>query len=451
MTEGATLGAAGRHGIIGRLARGSVLAFATYIAGAALTYLSQLLIARLTGATSYGYYAYALAWVTILAYVAALGFDVSLLRLIPGYCATRSWELAHGALRYAERRASATGLAIMLTAWLLLWWFRTALPGELVASLTIAFALVPIWSLLWLSSSAVRAFGGVISALAPDRVMRDGGLVVVLGLLMLRPGMKLDASGVMLVTVACSALGLIAVRIALHRLRPEAVTRARPEYLAASWRRTALPLVLISLAETLLNRTGILLLGWYGQTIAAGVYALAFNVSMTVTLPRTAINALSAPLVAQLRARGDLAALQLVVTRTALWTFLSGLLIALPLMIAADPLLSWFGPAFARGATAMRIVLVGQIVASAFGPQMFFMTMTGHERMAAVLLTGSALINGALGMLLIGSFGLTGAAIATTTALILWNAAMALFVWLVIRVVPGPVSLLRTRRSQAER
>ena len=94
---------------MGRLARGSVLAFGTYISGAALTYLSQLLIARLVGSASYGYYAYVLAWMTILAYVATLGFDVSLLRLIPAYCAAGKWSLTRGVLRYAERRGIAAG------------------------------------------------------------------------------------------------------------------------------------------------------------------------------------------------------------------------------------------------------------------------------------------------------------------------------------------------------
>jgi O-antigen/teichoic acid export membrane protein len=425
---------------MGRLARGSVLAFGTYMAGAALTYLSQLLIARLVGATSYGYYAYVLAWATILAYVAALGFDVSLLRLIPAYSAAGKWGLARGVLRYAQRRSAAAGLAIVAGGGLLIWFLRSALPVELALAFVFGFALIPTWSLLWLSSAAVRAFGGVVAALAPERIVRDGGLVLVLGLLLMWPGTRLNASGVMLLTVACSLAALLAVRVALHYWRPQAIARAMPEFAAATWRVTALPLVLISVAETLLNRTGVVLLGWSGQTIAAGVYALTFNLAMTVMLPRTAVNALFAPLVAELSARADRAALQFVVTRTALWTLVSGLCVGLPLMLLAEPLLAWFGPDFTRGTTAMRVLLVGQIVASGFGPQMFLMTMTGNERMAAVLLIGSAVLNGVLGVLLIGGMGLTGAAIATSAALVVWNVAMAVFVWRGLGLVPGPMA-----------
>ncbi len=440
MTNVLTLARPGSSSIMGGLARSSVLAFGTYIFGAALTYLSQLLIARMVGSTSYGYYAYVLAWMTILAYVAALGFDVSLLRLIPAYCASGQWGLSRGVLRYAERRGLAAGFVMVLAGGLVLRFLGGSLPTEQVHTFVFGLALIPTWALLWMSSSAVRAFGGVVAALAPDRIVRDGGLVVVLGLLTLWRGVKFDASMVMLITVACSMLGLIIVRIALRRWRPREFAEAVPAYAATAWRMTALPLVLISVAEIVLNRTGVLLLGWSGHTVDAGIFALTFNLAMTVMLPRTAVNALFAPMVSTLSARGDRAALQFVVTRTALWTLVSGLCIALPLMVLAEPLLSWFGPDFTRGVAAMRVLLLGQIVASGFGPQMFLMTMTGNERIAAVMLIGSAILNGVFGVLLIGGMGLTGAAIATTAALILWNVAMAVFVWRGLGLVPGPLA-----------
>ena len=168
---------------------------------------------------------------------------------------------------------------------------------------------------------------------------------------------------------------------------------------------------------------------------------------MTVMLPRTAVNALFAPMVSELSALGDRAGLQVVVTRTALWTLLSGLLIAVPLIVLAEPLLSWFGPDFKQGVTALRVILVGQIVAAGFGPQMFLITMTGNERVAAALLISSAILNGLLTLLLIGSMGLTGAAIATTVALIVWNLAMAVFVWWRLGLVPGPMGHFGSKGS----
>src|SRR5690349_4524330 len=67
------------------LARASIAAFAVFTVGALLSYLAQLVTARLIGPDSYGIYAYVLAWVTLLAYFSTLGFHVSLLRFVPAY------------------------------------------------------------------------------------------------------------------------------------------------------------------------------------------------------------------------------------------------------------------------------------------------------------------------------------------------------------------------------
>lgn len=423
------------------LARGSVLAFGTYLTGTALTCLSQLFVARLVGSTSYGYYAYVLAWMTTLAYVAALGFDVSLLRLIPAHCAAQRWGLARGVQRYAEHRNAAASCAIVVAGGLLLSLRAPAMPAEQVRTFLVGLALVPILSLLWISSAAARAFGAVVAALAPDRIVRDGGLVVIVLLLLWR-GARIDASTVMGISVGCALIGLLGVRAALRRYRPRSVAAAVPQYAAAIWRVTALPLVLISASETMLNRTGVVLFGWFGAPVAAGIYALAFNIAMTVTLPRTAVNARFAPLVSELFVRGDRTGLQSMVTRTATWTLLSGLCIAVPFGIVAHPLLAWFGPDYARGVTAMRVLLAGQAVACAFGPQTFLMTMTGNERSAAALLCASTVFGAVLGWVLIRSMGLTGAALATTAALIAWNASMAVFVRRSLGLVPGTMAHL---------
>lgn len=434
-----------RRAALDRLARGSVLAFGTYVTGTALACLSQLLVARLVGSVSYGYYAYALAWMTILAYVAALGFDVSLLRLIPAYCTMRRWSLARGVLRYAQLRNAVASCAIVLAAGLLIELRARAMPPEQVRTLLIGLALVPSLSLLWISSAASRAFGAVVTALAPDRVVREGGVVAVVLVLLLLRGTNFDASTVMAILVGCTLVGLIGVRATLRRTCPQGIAAAAPKYAAAIWRVTAIPLVVISASETLLNRTGVILFGWFGEGVAAGVFALAFNISMTVMLPRTAVNARFAPMVSELFVRGDRAGLQSMVTRTATWTLLSGLCIAVPLALVARPLLAWFGPGFAQGVTAMRVLLAGQVVACAFGPQMTLMTMTGNERSAAILLCGSTIFGAALGWILIRSMGLTGAAAATSAALIVWNASMAVFVRWNLGLVPGTLAYVGMR------
>ena len=434
---------------IKRVALGGITAFAIFITSAGVTACSQLLIARLVGADTYGIYTYVIAWMTILAYFSTLGFDIALLRFVSAYQSTEAWSLARGVIQYAERRALAVGILVILAgASIILIWSRRFTP-ELRNTFLIGFILVPAWALLWIRCSIVRAFGGVVLAVVPDKIVRDGLLLVLVVLTSLGLGRHIDAPLVMMATLVGSITALGLASAAMRRLSPGVVTHSPPDYAAAAWRHIAVPLVIITAAEALLNRTGVVLLGWFGETREAGIYSLAFNISFLVVLPRTAINTLFAPTISSLFTRNDRATLQALLTKSASWTLCAAGCIAIAIAVLAEPILTWFGKDFADGVPALRILLVGQVIAASFGSQLSVMTMTEHERGAAALLILSAAGNVVASIVFISMLGLTGAAIATTIALIVWNVAMAFFISRHLRLLPGVLGMLGStlRRS----
>jgi O-antigen/teichoic acid export membrane protein len=430
---------------ITRVARGSVTAFAIYIVSVGLTYCSQLLIARIVGVDTYGIYSYVFAWMAVLAYFCALGFDVALLRFVPAYEAKQAWDLVNGVIRYSQRRAVIVGVLIVSLGIAITTLRRSSMSRELDNTFLVGFALVPILALLWIRCSVVRAFGGVVWAVAPDRLVRDGMLIALVAVSAIGLGWPMDAPRLMLATLVSSALGLALASLAMRRLRPRSADAAVPAYAAAIWRGVALPLVLIGATEALMNRTGVLLLGWLGDTKGAGVYSLVFNIAFVVALPRTAVNTLFAPTISSLFIRDDRIMLQALVARAAAWTLCAGALIALVLAVLAEPLLSWFGPGFEGGVPALRILLLGQVIVSSAGSQLYVMTMTGNERSAVTLLGASACANVVGCAVLVSLFGLTGVAISATATLILWNLAMAVFIWRRLHLLPGLLAMFRLR------
>jgi O-antigen/teichoic acid export membrane protein len=113
------------------------------------------------------------------------------------------------------------------------------------------------------------------------------------------------------------------------------------------------------------------------------------------------------------------------------------------LFVLADPLLAWFGAGYDAGVPALRILLISQVLAASAGSQLYVMTMTGHERNAAVLLACCAAVNAGASAVLVGMFGLTGAAIGTAVSLVVWNLAMALFLWRRLNLSPGILAIFR--------
>lgn len=432
---------------IKRVAFGGVTAFAIYVAGTGVTACAQLLIARIVGAETYGVYAYVMAWMTILAYFCALGFDMALLRFVAAYQTTGAWSLARGVIQYAERRALAVGILVILAGALVIF-SQPRLSPALRVTFLAGFILVPVLALLWIRCSTIRAFGGVTMAVLPDKVVRDGVLLVLVVLAPAVLGRRADAPAVMMATVVGAVVALGLASLAVRRLQPDGLTTAQSEYAAATWRRTAVPLLIIGAAEALLNRTGVMLLGWFGETREAGIYSLAFNVAFLVALPRTAINILFAPTISGLFTRRDQAALQALVTTAASWTLSAAVCIALVLALLAEPILAWFGKDFVAGVPALRLLLAGQVIVASHGSQLPVMTMTKHERGAAVILIFSAMINIAAGCVFIAILGLTGAAVATTIALVVWNVAMACFISRHLQLTPGIFGMFGSKRTR---
>ena len=101
-------------GSIRRVTLGGITALAVYVAGAGLTACSQFLIARLVDAETFGIYSYVLAWVTVLAYFSALGFDIALLRFVSAYRASQAWSLLRGVIRYSQQRMAIAGALVVV-------------------------------------------------------------------------------------------------------------------------------------------------------------------------------------------------------------------------------------------------------------------------------------------------------------------------------------------------
>ena len=433
------------------LGRASIAALAVFIVGAGLTCVAQLMIARIIGPDSYGVYAYVLAWVTLLGYLSTLGFHVSLLRFVPAYQAKGEWALARGVIQYSQRRIARTAFCIVLVGVCGIAALRGSLHPELALSFLLGIATVPFLALHLIGASVARAFGGIIAALAPERIVRDGLALAIVATVFWSNLYRLDATLAMAATLLSSIAVLGLVRITVRRLRPPALGHVKPVYAAEDWWRPTLPLTVITIADNLMSRSAVIALGLTGNTRDAGIFAAAFSVATVTALPRMAVAISFAPTVSALFALGDRTGLQSVTTKAAWLSLIGTACAAIPLLLLAHPLLAWFGRDFVAGAPIVTILVLGQVFAAACGPQQHLITMTGNERAGATILAVCASSSFAGCVLMIGSFGMTGAAFATTLTLVGWNVAMAIFIHRSLHLMPGVLAPFKAmpRRKRA--
>ena len=95
-----------------RLARGGGSVMALNVAGMAQALLLQVVLARLLGHEGYGQFAYVMAWINILVYVAVMGHDSLVMRSVAAYQARQEWALLAGVLRHATILVGTLSIAI---------------------------------------------------------------------------------------------------------------------------------------------------------------------------------------------------------------------------------------------------------------------------------------------------------------------------------------------------
>lgn len=411
-------------------------------AGAGLSYVAQLVTARTIGPDSFGVFAYVLAWLTLAAYVSTLGFHTSLLRLLPAYEARADWSLAVGVARCALVVAILVGAALGAATI-----FASDLLSRGNSEMKLAFGIgalaIPLIAIQLVVSAGVRAFGGPVLALLPERILRDGGVLFVVATAgwvgLFRPDAMLAVGGLL----AGCALALLFAIATFRILRPAAFGEASPSRLMREWFTPIASLTVILAADNLMTRSGVLALGLMDNVRDAGLFAVAFSLALLTALPRMAIASAFAPRVASLYALGDTGELQVLVARSAALSLAATVLLAVPLLAAAPMLLEWFGQSFAEVTPVVTILVAGQVFAAACGPQQHLLTMTGHERACAAVFLASAVVNLAACLIMIRFFGLLGAALGTAAATVVFNLAIALAVARYLRLPPGLVIAVR--------
>jgi O-antigen/teichoic acid export membrane protein len=315
---------------------------------------------------------------------------------------------------------------------------------ELATTFLIGIVAAPFIALRLVGAAAVRAFGGIITSMVPERIVRDSIALAFLGAAVLGGLIAPDAATAMWAMLASAIVTLGLVRYFLRRARPAEVGIGLRVYAARDWIRPTLPLTVIMAADIVMSRSGVLVLGLQGDTLGAGIFFVAFSVAQITALPRMAVASVFAPMVSDRYSRGDATGLQALSAKAACVSLLGTAVVALPFLLYPAALLSWFGPEFVAGAPVVVILLVGQLLAAAAGPQQHLLTMTGHERAGATFMASSAVANFLGALLLVGPFGMTGAAVAVSGSVVVWNVAMALFLRRRLGLRPGlAVALIR--------
>lgn len=424
------------------LIQGASGALAVQLAGAALGFLTHVVLARLLGQRQYGIYALALTWTAFLLIPALLGQSTSVLRFVPAYVQRCEWGKLRALLRCSNLLVFGAAAAIGFCGATLMWIFRAKFGTEIRLTFLLAFLVLPILAALQLSGALHQSLKRPVSAGFFNYILRPTVLLLVLYVWL--EGLRMPATAP-LAMAATSVGALVALGASISFLRsawPQEARNASTSYQVREWLRTGHRLLFVDGIGLVMNRIDVILLGSIQGTADLGCYYAAVQIAALGSFGLNAVNTVLAPMISERYAAGDRDGLAAVTTEAARLILAFSGFVLLGGILFGRMVLGIFGSAFEAAYGPLLILLGGQFLNAACGPVGFLMSMTRHE--VALLRTfglGAAL-NVVLSAILIRSHGMYGAAIASATGTVAWNIVALFFVRKKLGINPCSLPLL---------
>ena len=400
--------------------RGTGVALILKGAQVILFFWFNILIARFLGAEGLGLFSLSFTITMVVALLGRMGLDNALVKFIAIYADKGDWPRVKGTFR---RALSSSFIAcIILTA--IVFVFAPVISKfffnkpDLVLPLRIlVLATIP-FSLLNLTSESVRALKKIKNAI----LIHGQGLLVsiftipVFFITWKHFGIAAPSYSFLFSTILVLPIAIFTWKNSTPYPAASSAIIDTPELF-----KTAIPLLFIAGMNFVMTWTDTVVLGVYRSTAEVGIYVAAMRLATLVSFILWAGNSILAPKYATLYSNGRMDELQsLVRTITRLMAFLALFPLVVFLVFSAQ-LLSIFGPEFVLGKTSLIVLSIGQFVNTAVGSVGHLLMMTGNEWTFNNIFFSGVILNLILNILLVPSFGITGAAVATTTSMVIWN------------------------------
>lgn len=205
--------------------------------------------------------------------------------------------------------------------------------------------------------------------------------------------------------------------------------------LGVFWRFT-LPRTVGSIAQMVLQRADVILIGALRGPADAAVYAAATRFLVFGQLGGGAISTTIQPKISALMARHDVAATRLVYRAATVWLMLLTWPIYLLFCVFSTDLLRLFGASYTVGAPVIIVLSASMLVATACGAVDVVLVMAGRSSWTMTNALVALGVNLTLNVALIPSYGITGAALAWAAAILVNNLAPLIELALLMRLHP---------------
>lgn len=406
--------------------------FAVRAGSAALLFLTQIVLARWMGAGEYGLFVTAWTCVLVLGGIVHLGFNVAMMRLAPQYYANKDYGAFRGLWAGGRRVVTTSATVVALLGLAAVWIVEVDGSAALALPLALAFLCLPLYTRTDVQDGLGRGQGWTMSSIVPPFIVRPLALLAMVAIAFLAGSPATAVTGMMLAFFSVVAANVMQTVLLKRRIR-ETIPEATPTYDYAGWFKISLPLLAGGISEIVTLNADVLLLNLFRPPEEIGIYYAAAKTTALALFVLYAVGTAYAGRIAAASALGNRAEIETLVGQAVRWTFIPSAAVTLAILAAGYPVLASFGEGFTDAYPLMFILAAGILTKASMGPSELILNMLGHQRASALSMATAAILSVVLNLMLIPIWGVTGAAVATATAIV----SMSVINWVAMRRLEG--------------
>jgi O-antigen/teichoic acid export membrane protein len=400
---------------IAQLMAGKV--FLMRVASAMLALVSQVLLARWMGKFEFGIYIYVWTWVLMIGALSDMGLSSAARRFIPEYTELKAFDSLRGFLTGSRWLAFAIATVIGVIGAFGVTLLKPYIDHYTVIPLYLACITIPVYGLVQVQAGIAQSYDWPNLALMPFYIWRQLTITVLMGAAWAF-GAPTDAVTAMIIAVFTTWAVTIGQLFVLDRRLKNKVPAGAKHYEPKTWLATSLPIFVVEGFYLLLTYVDILTLEQMRSPDEVAIYYAAARLLALVAFVYFAIAGATTHKFTQYHVAGDKERLARFFAETIRWTFWPSLAACAAILALGRPLLSVFGEGFTAGYDVMFILAIGMLSRAAVGPAERLLNMLGERKQCASVYALAFAINLVLCLVLIPPLGIEGAALATSTALV---------------------------------
>lgn len=428
------------------LLTGSVITFTLKILGLILGYILVYVISKKNGSAGVGYYSLIIQSLVLLGMVASMGTNVSVLRYIGQF----NHDSKKGQLRILYRKI----LSLVFPISLIFGAVTYLLAGDIAQhvfknekfkeGIEIVGIILPFFTMNAIGIEYIRG----LKKLHISEFIRTVSQPLII-LVCIFIYWNQDITDVQIIYFLMTAIVINSVLsngTIVNYLRK--TKRSEKSVLTHKGLfKVSFPMMIGTLSTFLMSSLSLFVIEYFEPTEKVGIYSVAFRLSQMITLILVVVGTVVAPKFSELHWSEKKEELQHVLHISAKLTFWTSFSISVLMILLSNWVLGVFGEEYLEGQWTLIILIGGQLFSAASGLVSLMMNMSGNQstlRNIALLSLGALVV---LSIFLIPIYGILGAAIAFTFAMVTRNLLCIIYVHKKLRLRTYYIPFISNKRT----